>query len=93
MYSSLGDPTAYPHCVRKESTQLKQSQAKLLIPVKSPFQTGKFIFVVRASNHHCPIVFLFLVLSGPPSCLCSKTEECEITGDNELDVVPNITQV
>ena len=31
--------------------------------------------------------------SGLPSCLCSKTEECEITADNELDVVPNITQV
>ena len=23
MYSSLGELTAYPHCVRKESTQLK----------------------------------------------------------------------
>ena len=21
--------------------------------------------------------------SGPPSCLCSKTEQCEITGENE----------
>ena len=31
--------------------------------------------------------------SGPPSCLCSKTEECQTTGDNELAVVPNITQV
>ena len=31
--------------------------------------------------------------SGPPSCLCSKPEECETTGDNELDVVPNVTQV
>ena len=33
------------------------------------------------------------LLSGPPSCLCSKTEQCEITGDNEIDVVPNITEV
>ena len=33
------------------------------------------------------------LLSGPPSCLCSKIEQCEITEDNELDVVPNITEV
>ena len=31
--------------------------------------------------------------SGPPSCLCSKTEQCEITGENEVNVVPNISEV
>ena len=31
--------------------------------------------------------------SGLPSCLCSKTEQCEITGDNELDRIPNISEV
>ena len=33
------------------------------------------------------------IFSGPPSCLCSKPEECEITGDNELDVVPSVAEV
>ena len=32
-------------------------------------------------------------LSGPPSCLCSKTEQCEISGDNEIDFVPDIKKV
>merc|ERR1711953_1416688 len=31
-------------------------------------------------------------VSGPPSCLCSKPEQCEITEDNELDVVPYVAE-
>merc|ERR1711953_865606 len=31
-------------------------------------------------------------VSGPPSCLCSKPEQCEITEDNELDVVPSVVE-
>ena len=31
--------------------------------------------------------------SGPLSCLCSRNEECEITGENELDFIPNVTLV
>ena len=34
-----------------------------------------------------------VLLSGPPSCLCSEVGECENTGDNEVDIVPNIFQV
>ena len=33
------------------------------------------------------------MFSGPVSCLCSKPEECEITGDNELDVMNGLTEV
>ena len=33
------------------------------------------------------------IFSGPPSCLCSKPEQCEITEDNELDVVPYVAEV
>ena len=33
------------------------------------------------------------IFSGPPSCLCSKPEQCEITEDNELDVVPSVVEV
>merc|ERR1719394_2337335 len=29
-------------------------------------------------------------VSGPPSCLCSKTEECQMSEDNELEVITNI---
>ena len=32
-------------------------------------------------------------LSGPPSCLCSKVEECEVTGDNQIDLIPNVFKV
>ena len=39
------------------------------------------------------LILYFLPPSGAQSCLCSKTEECEITEDNELEVVPNVTQV
>ena len=39
------------------------------------------------------LILYFLPPSGPPSCLCSKTEQCEVTGDNELEVVPNVTRV
>ena len=31
--------------------------------------------------------------SGRPSCLCSKVEECENNGDNELDFIMNIIKV
>merc|ERR1712110_353519 len=31
-------------------------------------------------------------VSGPPSCLCSEIAACENTGDNEVDVLPNIFQ-
>merc|ERR1712062_132683 len=31
-------------------------------------------------------------ISGPPSCLCSQEEECEVTADNQIDLVPNIFQ-
>ena len=31
--------------------------------------------------------------SGPVSCLCSEIGECDYTGDNEVDVLPNIFQV
>ena len=31
--------------------------------------------------------------SGSPSCLCSRTEACEISGDNELDFVPDVGEV
>ena len=34
-----------------------------------------------------------MTLSGPPSCLCSKIEECEITEENELEAVSNIYEV
>ena len=34
-----------------------------------------------------------MIFSGPRSCLCSKPEECEITGDNELEVVNGLTEV
>ena len=34
-----------------------------------------------------------IINSGPPSCLCSKPEQCEITEDNELDVVPSVVEV
>ena len=34
-----------------------------------------------------------IIFSGPPSCLCSKPEQCEITEDNELDVVPYVAEV
>ena len=33
------------------------------------------------------------LLSGPPSCLCSKVEECKNTGENELDNITNILEV
>ena len=33
------------------------------------------------------------LLSGPPSCLCSKVEECTITGENEVDNIVNIFEV
>ena len=36
---------------------------------------------------------LTVVLSGPRSCLCSELEECEVTADNELDIVPQVSQV
>ena len=39
------------------------------------------------------LTLLTLDLSGSPSCLCSKTEECEITEDNELEAVSNIYEV
>ena len=32
-------------------------------------------------------------ISGPPSCLCSNVEACHITEDNELELVPDITEV
>ena len=32
-------------------------------------------------------------LSGPPSCLCSKVEECVATGDNQIDLLPNVLEV
>ena len=31
--------------------------------------------------------------SGPRSCLCSKTELCSVSEDNEVEVFPNILQV
>jgi len=31
-------------------------------------------------------------VSGPRSCLCSEPEECEVTADNELDIVPQVSQ-
>ena len=31
--------------------------------------------------------------SGPRSCLCSKTELCSVSEDNEVEFVPNIVQV
>ena len=31
--------------------------------------------------------------SGPLSCLCSEVEECENTGDNEVDFLTNVFQV
>ena len=34
-----------------------------------------------------------VIFSGAPSCLCSKPEQCEITEDNELDVVPYVAEV
>ena len=33
------------------------------------------------------------IFSGPPSCLCSKPEQCEINGENELEVVPYVAEV
>ena len=36
---------------------------------------------------------IIIIFSGPPSCLCSTPEECEITGDNELDFVPFVAEV
>ena len=39
------------------------------------------------------IISLSLFRSGPPSCLCSEVAACENTGDNEVDVLPNIFQV
>ena len=39
------------------------------------------------------LTLLTLDLSGPPSCLCSKTEACEITGDNELEAISNVYEV
>ena len=39
------------------------------------------------------LILIILISSGPSSCLCSKPEECEISGDNELDVVPNVAEV
>ena len=40
------------------------------------------------------IIFICIsLLSGTPSCLCSEIEECEITEENEVDVVPNVTEV
>ena len=39
-------------------------------------------------------IFIYSILhSGPPSCLCSEVGECINTGDNEVEVVPNISQV
>ena len=31
--------------------------------------------------------------SGPRNCLCSRTEECSVSGDNELDFVPEVSKV
>ena len=31
--------------------------------------------------------------SGPQDCLCSRTEECSVSEDNEVEVFPNILQV
>jgi len=31
-------------------------------------------------------------ISGPPSCLCSSVEACDINGDNELEFVPDIIE-
>ena len=36
---------------------------------------------------------LSLPFSGPPTCLCSRVEECLAYGDNELELVPNIAEV
>ena len=33
------------------------------------------------------------VLSGPPSCLCSKVEECKNDGENEVDSIIDIFEV
>ena len=35
----------------------------------------------------------FLTFSGPPTCLCSKVEACEVNGDNRVNVLPDITKV
>ena len=34
-----------------------------------------------------------MIFSGPPSCLCSTPEGCEITEDNVLDFVPSVAEV
>ena len=31
--------------------------------------------------------------SGPQSCLCSRTEECSVSEDNEVEIIPDILQV
>ena len=31
--------------------------------------------------------------SGPPDCLCSESEECFVAEDNEVDIVPGVTEV
>ena len=31
--------------------------------------------------------------SGPRSCLCSRSEECSVSEDNEVEIIPDILQV
>ena len=48
---------------------------------------------VREEHEKFVIILLSLLPSGPVSCLCSEVAACENTGDNEVDVLPNIFQV
>ena len=77
MLAALGDPLNFPQSVRRGSN------LTILI-----FQNILLIFYLGHQSYNFD-----QQLSGPPRCLCSKAEQCQMNADNELDVVANVTQV
>ena len=81
MFAALGDPVNFPQSVRGgQSQQFKQVNILPQIYYSSCWSLG------RIRDFDRPF-------SGPPACLCSTVEQCQMDVDVEVDVVANVTQV
>ena len=49
--------------------------------------------ISKYSESSCEKFNLTSERSGPSTCLCSKLEACKVNEDNEVEVVPDVTEV